>query len=121
MEDNRNKAVGGLVISEEVIAQIAGVAAKDVKGVKGLVARPSDIRGILKKQRSASAVQVAVNDSTIAIDIFLCLKLGARIPEVSEAVQSSVKEAVQNMTGKVVTKVNVHIQDIDLTDDAGQQ
>lgn len=113
MDQNVN-GVGGLVISEEVIAKIAGTAALDCKGVSSLVAKPTDIKGLLRRGQEAKSVRVLSEDQELTIDIHIRLQNGARIPDVSEEVQRSVKENVQNMTGKAVTRVNVHIEDINL-------
>ena len=116
MSDQTTKTVGDLVISEEVIAKIASVAAKDVPGVRDVVAAPADIKGFIRKARSVPAVKVTNLENAMTIDISLRLATGARIPDVAPAVQSGVKNAVQSMTGRVVSKVNVTIQDIDLSE-----
>lgn len=41
------------------------------------------------------------------------MKNGVNLQAVSMAIQRSIKNAVQSMTGKVVTKVNVAVQGID--------
>ena len=46
------------------------------------------------------------------LDVYVILYQGARIQETSVALQQNVKMAVQSMTGKPVTKVNVHIEGI---------
>ena len=43
------------------------------------------------------------------LDVYLNLKQGARIQETASQVQHDVKVAVQAMTGKPVTRVNVHV------------
>ena len=82
MSENTTKTVGDLVISEEVIAKIASVAAKDVPGVKDVVAAPADIKGFIRKARSVPAVRVSNIENAMTIDISLRLAPGARIPEV---------------------------------------
>ena len=111
---NDKNPVGGLVISEEVIAKIAAAAALDIEGVAGLTARLSDIQGLIGKDDAAKAVRVLSSDHEIKIELYLSFKLGARIREVSDLVQRAVKDNVQNMTGRVVDTVNIHVADIDL-------
>ena len=55
------------------------------------------------------------------IDVYIKIESGAKITEVAGNIQQSVKEAVQNMTGCVVSRVNVHIADIDLTEATEEQ
>ena len=49
----------------------------------------------------------------LEINVYLCVKPGFNVKEVSEKVQSNVKDKIQTMTGNAVTKVNVCIEDID--------
>ncbi|MDR1892430.1 MAG: Asp23/Gls24 family envelope stress response protein [Oscillospiraceae bacterium] len=111
---NENNPVGGLVISEEVIAQIASTAALEIPGVQGLKAKPANVGEVISLD-SHKGIRVRTSEDVIRVDVYLTLKLGAKIREVSEGVQRSVKENVQNMTGRVVDSVNVHIEDIDLS------
>lgn len=111
---NTNNNVGGLIISEEVIASIARNAALDIDGVAGMASSPMSIVNIFKKGDATKSIKVHITDSDIEIDVFINLNYGVKIPQVSENVQKSVKEAVQNMVGRVVTKVNVNVMDIQL-------
>jgi len=107
---NERSSVGNLKISEDVIATIAGVAALEIEGVQKL-SLPQAHMPILRKI-SKKAIDVAMNDDSIEIDIRVVLKFGAKITEVSAAIQSAVKESVQTMTGMAVSKINVLIDDI---------
>ena len=102
----------GLIISEEVIATIASNTALDVKGVAGMVSKVADISNILKKESASKAVKATINDNIIVLDLYIALHTGCKLAAVAEEVQEKVKEAVQNMTGYVVSKVNVHISDV---------
>ncbi len=110
MDEKEFKTIEGrCIISEEVIASIAGTAAMEVAGVAGLASRPNDFRGIVSAGTGKKAVKVLNTESETALDIYLDLKQGARIQDVATNVQKSVKAAVQSMTGKPVTRVNVHV------------
>jgi uncharacterized alkaline shock family protein YloU len=116
METNEKKDsnLGGLVISEEVIASIAINAAKDIDGVAGFATRPPDMHSLLKLGDSPlKSVRVWSNDNDIKLQIYLIIKDNKKIPAIAAEVQRSVKNAVQSMTGRVVTKVNVSISGID--------
>lgn len=102
---------GCCIISEDVIAKIASTAAVEVPGVAGMATRLTDIRGLVTSQGSKS-VGVISNDNEAIVDVYVNLKAGVRIPDVAGDVQRQVKSAVQSMTGKPVTKVNVHIEGI---------
>lgn len=102
--------VGSLKISQEVIAMIANYAACEVEGVASLGDIP--IRNLIKKGAVTKPIQISLNDDVAVIDISVNLQWGTRIPDVSEALQKAIKDAVQNMTGITVSKVNVHIAGI---------
>lgn len=111
---------GSCIISEEVIATIASTAAMEVPGVAGMAQRPVDIRGFMGSA-AAKAVKVVNNESETVVDVYVNLRIDAKIQEVGSAVQRSVKTAVQSMTGKPVTKVNVHVAGVVLDDKAQQE
>lgn len=112
---------GSCIISEEVIATIASTAAMEVPGVAGMASRPADIRGIMSGGAASKSVKVLNNENETIIDVYINLRLGVRIPDVAGEVQHSVKVAVQSMTGKPVTKVNVHIAGIVLDEETVPQ
>ena len=106
--DNKHSA-GGLKISREVIAAIARVAVLETEGVDSL-AEPRSIRGLLP--RIKKAVLIALIDDFVNIEISVNLRYGANIPHVCAEIQNTVKDNVQTMTGKAVSKVNVFVAGI---------
>lgn len=114
MEDNGYTDTGSLKISEDVLAAIAGNAAKEIKGVAGLSLRPTPENfGLFQKKGSSEkAIKLEVKDGEAVIDIYVSIYNGVKIPETSEQIQSRVKETIQNMTGMAVSKVNVHISSL---------
>lgn len=112
--DFRNNNSGSLVISEEVVSKIACVAAKDIDGVEDVVPKPQNIRTMLKTKQVVLPVHVTLKDNQIYLDIFVKVREGVRLADVAVKIQQAVKEAVQNMTGSVVAKVNVHICEVEL-------
>ncbi len=104
------KAEGSCIISEDVIASIACTAAGEVAGVAGMAGRTNDLRGIISPSAAARSVRVENNENGTVLDVYLKLVQGAHIQDVATQVQQSVKVAVQSMTGRPVTRVNVHIE-----------
>lgn len=111
--NDKNTEHGGVIISNEVIASIAANAAKDIDGVNGFAQRNSDfLSKALNNDNSPKSVRVWSIDNDVKIQLFLILESGYNIQTVSTAVQRSVKNAVQSMTGKVVSRVNVCVHGI---------
>ena len=103
--------IGNLVVSDDVIASIALNAAKDVDGVNGFAVRTPDVHSILKMgEGPMRSVRVISTDNDIKIYIHVNIEQGTKIPKVASDIQKSVKNAVQSMTGKMVSKVNVSIE-----------
>ncbi|HOO25647.1 MAG TPA: Asp23/Gls24 family envelope stress response protein [Clostridiales bacterium] len=107
-----------LVISDEVIATIAAKAAKDIEGVAGLGVRPA-VQAYLSLGDSAlKSVKVINGDTDVVIHIYIILEGNQKLPKVATEVQQAVKSAVQNMTGKAVTKVDVNISGVEFSKDS---
>ena len=103
-------AEGSCIIAEDVIASIACTAAGEVAGVAGMAVRPADLRGIVAPSPASRSVKVTNTQNDTVLDVYINLRQGARIQETAARVQQNVKTAVQSMTGRPVTRVNVHIE-----------
>ena len=116
MEISNYSSDGGVIISEEAISSIATNAAKDVDGVVGFSNKPDDVVSTIKKGslKVMSPVRIFQDSDNLDISIYICIASGKKIQPVAEEVQRVVKEAVQNMTGRLVSKVNVIIASVEL-------
>ena len=85
---------------------------EEIDGVVSLANTYAPIKSLLKRGSIGRPIQISLNDDVAVIDISVNLKYGANIPQVAEALQKTVKDAVQNMTGITVSKVNVHVAGI---------
>ncbi|MBQ7046834.1 MAG: Asp23/Gls24 family envelope stress response protein [Oscillospiraceae bacterium] len=121
-EKNSLNNIGNLVVSDEVIASIAINAAKDVDGVSSFAVRTPDVHSIFKiGEGPMKSVRVISSDNDIKIHIHVNIEPGKKIPNVAADIQKSVKNAVQSMTGKMVSKVNVVIEDMDVAPKAEKE
>jgi uncharacterized alkaline shock family protein YloU len=64
-------------------------------------------------------VRVNQSGEDISVSIYLNIEPNKKIKDVAQNVQQNVKEAIQNMTGRLVSKVNVVIAGIDFEESAG--
>ena len=106
-----HKGLGGLVISDEVLASIAVTAARDIEGVSAIVPRAPDLSRLLK--RDLRFVKITGDEAEMTVELMLRLRAGARLITVSGKVQRAVKEALQNMTDRTVARVNLRIMGVD--------
>lgn len=122
IEDSSSSAQGTIRIANEVVAIIAGLAATEVKGVAGMSGGiAGGIAEMLGKRNLARGIKVEVGEREAAVDLFVIVDYGVRIPDVAVQVQEKVKEAIENMTGLTVVEVNVHVQGVSFQDNQEEQ
>lgn len=114
VEENNLEIDTNLNISEDVIGIIAGIAASEVEGIAGMTLGFVDgINQILGSNKKYSkGVKIELDGKKVSIDLFVNVKYGVKIPDVAWAVQNSVKNSVETMTGLEVTGVNINVQGI---------
>ena len=77
-----------------------------VGGIAGGIAE------MLGRKNFSKGVKVEVGEKEAAVDLYIIVKYGIRIPEVALATQENVKRAIETMTGLSVVEVNVHVQGV---------
>jgi uncharacterized alkaline shock family protein YloU len=109
---------GSIRIANEVVRIIAGLAASEVKGVVGMSGGVVDgFAELVKKKNLAKGVKVEVGEKQAAVDLFVIIEYGSRIPDIAYLIQENVKKAIESMTGLEVIEVNVHIQGVEFKQD----
>ncbi len=118
MEDDIQSAVneiGAIKITDEVVAIIAGIAATEVPGVAGMSGGiAGGIAEALGRKNLSKGVKVEAGEKEAAIDLYIIVEYGFRIPDVAWSIQEKVKKAVETMTGLNVIEVNIHIQGVNI-------
>jgi uncharacterized alkaline shock family protein YloU len=109
---------GSIRIANEVVSIIAGLAATEIKGVAGMSGGIVDgFAELLKKKNLTKGVKVEVGEKQAAVDLFIIIEYGAKIPDIAYKIQDNVKRAIESMTGLEVVEVNVHIQGVEFKQD----
>lgn len=109
----KNNNIGTIRIADEVVSIVAGLAATEIEGIAGMSGGlVGGIAEMLGKKNFAKGVKVEVGEKETAVDLYIIVKYGVRIPEIALAVQEKVKQAIETMTGLSVVEVNVHIQGV---------
>ncbi len=97
-------------VSDDVIATIASMVLGEVKGVAassvGLVG------GLLGRKGPARGIKIESDGNAVTLDVTIMVEYGARIPDVATDIQSRLRSAIEEMTGKFVRAVNVTVQGI---------
>ena len=107
--------LGSIKIADEVVSIIAGLAAIEIEGIAGMSGGVvGGIAEMLGRKNFAKGVKVEVGEREAAVDLFIIVKYGARIPDIALDAQENVKQAIEKMTGLSVVEVNVHVQGVGL-------
>ena len=103
---------GSVNVSTNVYSDIAGTAASNCFGVKGMAARSvSDgVYHLLRKESMSKGVRVEFHeDNTISIDLHIIVDNGVNLNAVGSSIISEVRYVVAKCTGTEVRAVNVYV------------
>ncbi|MCR5688270.1 MAG: Asp23/Gls24 family envelope stress response protein [Lachnospiraceae bacterium] len=120
MEENYavcDEALGDVRISDEVVANIAVIAAGEIEGVSYVVgdSKPNEFKNFVGiKNYSTKDLRVEVCDRIVSVDMAIAVKYGFSLPAVGKAVQERVRTSIESMTGLEVSDINVRIACVDL-------
>ena len=106
---------GNVIISTNVYTDIAGTAATNCFGVKGMAARSmkDGVYHLLRKESAGKGVRVQFHeDESISIDLHIVVDAGVNLSAVSSSIISEVRYVVTKHTGTQVRAVNVFIDAI---------
>ncbi len=107
--------IGNIKISDEAIASIASIAAKQVDGVIDMDGGPvTSFAETLGVKNATKGIKVEINKENVSIEINLIVAFGKDISDIATQVQEEIKEAIENMTGLTVEKINVNINRVKL-------
>ncbi|MBP5631990.1 MAG: Asp23/Gls24 family envelope stress response protein [Clostridia bacterium] len=106
-----------MLVTDEALAVIAGMAAMEVNGVAGMsTGFTGGLAEVLGRTNLAKGVKVLSRDGVTTVDIYVIVKYGVRIPEVAFEIQEHVRSNVENQAGIVVDTVNIHVQGVDFSE-----
>lgn len=101
---------GSVSISDSVFRTIANIAAEEIRGVDGMSGRlTDDFVEIFGVKNHMKGVKIDSEGDAIIIKISIIVNYGTKILDISKAVQHSVKQAVESMTGLQVNAVNIDV------------
>ncbi|MBE6003925.1 MAG: Asp23/Gls24 family envelope stress response protein [Lachnospiraceae bacterium] len=104
---------GQVVIADEVVAVIAGIAATETEGVDSMNGGWSgEIISRMGIRDLGKGVSISIEEGHVSVDLSLNVKYGYSIPEVSKNVQDKVAQAIESMTGLNVLDVNIKISGV---------
>lgn len=110
-EDSKKNNGGVIHISEDVIVELVRKTIQGMPNIK-MAAKLSSKFGI---GRRGDGIKVSVEAGimpSLAVDAFVLIKYGQRIPDIAWDVQEKVKDNLERYTGYNVKAVNINVQGI---------
>jgi uncharacterized alkaline shock family protein YloU len=112
---SHNNESGSVNVSTSVYTDIAGTAASNCFGVKGMAARSvtDGVYHLLRKESMGRGVRVEFHpEGDISIDLHIIVDNGVNLNAVATSIISEVRYVVTKTTGTTVRSVNVYIDSI---------
>jgi uncharacterized alkaline shock family protein YloU len=108
---------GNTTIADAVVTKVAGIAAREVRGVHNLGGGVARALGSVTQRvgfgdEMSQGVSVEVGEREAAVDLTIVIDFGESIPLVSQAVRDNVIKRIEGITGLSVTEVNVAVNDL---------
>lgn len=111
----RNNEFGEIAVSNNVYTTIAGNAATNCFGVKGMAIRSvaDGLVHLLRRESMAKGVYVRTNeDGTISIDLHIIVNQGVNIPVLGKSIISEVRYVVSKQTETEIRDVTIFVDSV---------
>ncbi len=105
---------GTIVIDNEVISRISGLAATDCFGIVGMAAKnvKDGFVQLLKRESITKGIRLEFVGDALHIDFHIIVEYGTNISTIAEVLVSNVKYCVEEFVGVPVEKINIFVEDV---------
>lgn len=110
-KEGTQKHVGGeITLSEDVVAKIAGLAARQIDGIHSL----GRSRLVQFGDSPTRGIEAEVGKKEAALDLDVIIEYGVDIRQVAQQLRDRIADEVNKMAGRNVVEVNININDVHL-------
>lgn len=95
-------------LPQEIIAICAMNAVLHTEGVAEMAPLPA----LSKEIEGTKGVKIAESRKGLAIDVYLNVRFGAKIPDTAWKIQENVKQRLEDLTSAKISQVNIHIMGV---------
>lgn len=105
---------GRISFSDDVIANIVGMATMECYGVVGMAAKGTtdELWQLIKVEHLDKGVRVQQKDGALSIEVFVVVEYGTKISVIANNIIQKVRYNVENFTGLDVTEITVNIEGV---------
>ncbi|MBQ2840109.1 MAG: Asp23/Gls24 family envelope stress response protein [Oscillospiraceae bacterium] len=109
-----NNDKGSIEITNDVFTVVAGDAATNCFGVRGMADRSvkDGIVRLLKRENMSKGVKVTFENDKVNIDVHIIVEHGVNITAICESIINEVRYNVERVTRVTVGNVNVKVDSI---------
>lgn len=109
-----NNDKGSIEITNDVFTVVAGDAATNCFGVRGMAGRSvkDGIVRLLKRENMSKGVKVTFENDKVNIDVHIIVEHGVNITAICESIINEVRYNVERVTRVTVGNVNVKVDSI---------
>ncbi len=123
-ETTPGAAAGKTTIEDGVVAKIAGIAAREVRGVHALGGGAARVVGAIRDALNTTdltqGISVEVGEKQVAVDVTIVAEYPVSLQKVADDVRSAIAQAMQELVGLDVAEINVTVNDVHIpADDDG--
>ena len=104
--------LGRVTIAPNVLVTIVHKTAASVPGVAKLCDGVPGVKRLLGLHTVGRGIEVSLEDDLVSVEIYLVAKRNVDLLQMGRLLQSEITRAIEDIVGKPVRSVNVHIEDI---------
>ena len=106
--------IGKVSYSDDVIANIIGMATMECYGVVGMAAKNTgdELWELIRVEHLNKGVRVSQKNGELSIEVFVVVEYGTKISVIANNIIQKVKYNVENFTGLKVTGITVNIEGV---------
>ena len=118
MEKEWTNEYGRIIISQEVIETIAGLAAMECYGLVGMSSHnvQDGIADLLGWENISKGIGVDIKEEKVKLELNIIVEYGTNIQEVANNVMNRVKYVIEDKIGINVEKIDINIQGVRVDD-----
>jgi len=103
---------GGVTVAHQVIAKLAGTAARTTYGVVAMQEPPIKKLARFFRGSFSEGVELEVGESSVDIGLHVVMERGVNIAQVTANLREQVRYQVERVGGVPVGEVNVRVEDL---------
>ena len=112
----KKNSISDYYISDEIIASVVINAAKKCDGIFCFEKKPFKLKYLLHNGENLKYVNISESEDSFVFTLYITTMDGYSIPKAVSSVKENVKQAVEKVTEKQVSEVNVEIVSVHFDD-----